>query len=252
MRERRMRRARGCLRVSAVAAAAALAFAPMAKAQQPASNPGASKQQPKGAAKPEPAQPAAAAAPAPLFVFTPWAKICGKDGPEGSDAKQVCAVISEARVEGGQIAATAAVVLPADQSQNILRVTLPLGVRLAYGTRIIVDQGNPIQGGYVMCLVGCISDYQAGPDLVEKLKKSKQLTIQAINPGGAPISVDVPLEGFAKAYDGPATDEKIVASQQKKLEEQLKARAEETRKRLESAGGAGVPFATAPATPPAK
>jgi invasion protein IalB len=232
-----------------VAAAAVLAFAPQAKAQQPAT-PGTSKTQPKSAGKPEPAQaaPQPPAPGAPIFLFSPWAKICGKDGPEGSDAKQVCAVISEARVEGGQIAATAALVEPADQSQNILRVTLPLGVRLPYGTRIIVDQGTPLQSGYIMCLVGCISDYQVGPDLMEKLRKGRQLTLQAINPGGAPISVDVPLEGFAKAVDGPATDEKVVASQQKKLEEQLKARAEETRKRLETTGGAGVPFATAPGT----
>ena len=259
MRERRTREAERWLRLGAVAAAtvAVVAFAPAANAQQ-APTAGTPKAQSKNA-KPEPApaagQPAAPAhaAATPNFVFSPWTRICGKEGPEGPDAKQVCAVLSEARVEGGQLAATAALVEPGDRAQDILRVTLPLGVRLAYGTRIIIDQGAPTQSGYVMCLAGCISDYQAGPELLEKLKKGQQLSIQAINPGGQPISVSMPLEGFAKALDGPATDEKVAAAQQRKLEEQLKARAEETRKKLEAQDGmSGVPFATTPSNPAPK
>ena len=70
-------------------------------------------------------------------------------------------------------------------------------------------------------------------DMVDKLKKGHFLTIKAINPGGYPISVSVPLTDFAKAYDAPAADPSLVEAQQKKLEEELQRRAEEQRKKME-------------------
>jgi invasion protein IalB len=233
--------------VVAGTAALAMSFGP-AQAQQAAQTPKAHSNKPSS----QPAAPAAEASvpPAPQFFFSPWTKICGKDGPEDSDAKQVCAVLSSARVEDGKIAVSVALVEPADGARNILRVTLPLGVRLPYGTRVIIDQGTPVQSGYIMCVAGCISDYDAGPDLVEKLKKGHNLEVQAINPGGSPISANIPLEGFGEAFDGPATDEKVAAAQQKKLEEQLKARAEETRKKLEAEPGAGTPSRSQASNPP--
>ena len=87
-----------------------------------------------------------------------------------------------------------------------------MGVKLEPGTRIVIDKGPPVSGYYILCLAsGCISDYEAGPDLVEKLKKGQELTIQAINPGGYPITITMPLASFAKAYDGPPMDEKAIA-----------------------------------------
>jgi invasion protein IalB len=184
------------------------------------------------------------------FIFSPWTKICGKDGPEGTNARDVCAVLTEARVPSGQIAVSASLVEPRDGSQKILRVTLPLGVRLPFGTRVIIDQGTPLQSNYLMCLVGCFSDYEAKPDMVDKLKKSQTLTVQAINPGGYQISVDVPLMDFAKAYDGPPTDQKVLIERERKLEGELARRAEETRNKLEGqppqAAQSNDPF-TAPA-----
>jgi len=56
----------------------------------------------------------------------------------------------------------------------------------------------------------------------------------------------VPLVDFAKAYDGPATDEKVSAEQQRKLQEELQKKAEEARKKME---GQQAPAAGAPAAP---
>jgi invasion protein IalB len=203
-----------------------------------------------------PATPPAAGQPqgrevgSPQFIFSPWTKICGKDGPDGANAREVCAVLTEARVQSGQIAVAASLVEPRDGSQKILRVTLPLGVRLPYGTRVMVDQGAALQSNYLMCLTGCISDYEAKPDLVEKLKKGQTLTIQAINPGGYQISIDVPLMDFAKVDEGPPTDEKVVIEREKKLEEELQRRAGEARNKIEGqppqAAQSNDPF-TAPA-----
>jgi len=232
------------------AAALTLAIASDAGAQQAAPAQPAAKPQPKKpaagtTAAPTGAAPQAAAA-APEFIFSPWTKFCGKDGPEGSNAKTVCGVLSDARVETGQVAGAVVLIEPEDGSPRVLRVTLPLGVRLPQGTRIIFDQGTPAQSIYLMCLVnGCISDYEANADVLAKLRKGQTLTVQALNPGGYPISIAFPLQDFAKADDGPATDTKTFAEQSQKLQEGLKSRADEVRKQMEGGGAA-------PATPSAK
>jgi invasion protein IalB len=113
-------------------------------------------------------------------------------------------------------------------------VTLPLGMSIQPGTRVIVDQGQPMTGPYVICFAnGCMADYEASGELIGKLKKGAGLVIQGINGAGTPISLVLPLSDFAKAYDGPPTDPKVFEEQQKKLQDELQRRAEEARKRLE-------------------
>ena len=69
-------------------------------------------------------------------------------------------------------------------------------------------------GPYVVCLNnGCMADYEATDELIGKLKKGQGLVIQGINGAGQPISLVVPLSGFAEAYDGPPADPKVVEEQ---------------------------------------
>jgi invasion protein IalB len=71
------------------------------------------------------------------------------------------------------------------------------------GTRVIVDNGRPMTGPYVLCFNnGCMADYEASGELIGKLKKGQRLVIQGIDGAGHPISLVVPLQDFAKAYDG--------------------------------------------------
>jgi invasion protein IalB len=216
--------------------------APAAPATQAAPAPAAQPAQP-------PVQQTQAAAPAqhlPL-VYSPWTKICGKDQQQ-ANAKEVCLVIKEARLETGQFVAGAVLVEPEGDPKKMLRVTLPLGMQLQQGTRVIIDQGNPVARPYVICFPnGCMSDYEADVDMVGKLKKGQGLIVQAINAGGQPISLTLPLTDFAKAYDGPPTDPKVLEEQQKKLQDELQKKAEEARKKLESQ----QPQAAAPGAVPA-
>ena len=69
----------------------------------------------------------------------------------------------------------------------------------------------------------------------------------------APISLPLPLNDFAKAYDGRPTDLKVFLEQQRKLQKELQKQqkeAEETRKKLEGqqipAPAAAPPAALAP------
>jgi invasion protein IalB len=124
---------------------------------------------------------------------------------------------------------------PDGDPKKVLRVTLPLGMSIQPGTRVIVDNGQPMTGPYVICFNnGCMADYEASGELIQKLKKGQGLVVQGINGAGQPISLVVPLVDFAKAHDGPPTDPKEFENQQKKLQDELEKRAKEAQKRLES------------------
>jgi len=168
----------------------------------------------------------------PQLIFSPWTKFCLK-GQE-ANAKQVCFTGKDGRVESGMPVVAAVLIEPENEPKKVLRVTLPLGMSIQPGTRVIVDNGQPMTGPYVICFNnGCMADYEASGELIGKLKKGQGLVIQGINGAGQPISLVVPLTDFAKAYDGPPTDPKKFEEQQKQLQDELQKRAEEARKKLE-------------------
>jgi invasion protein IalB len=221
-------------------AAAAPAPAPSAQAAPPAA----------GAAPAAGAPPAAGGQPSDQqvqLIYAPWTKFCLKG--QDANAKQVCFTGKDGRIESGQPVIAAVIIEPEGEPKKILRVTLPLGMQLVHGTRVIVDNNPPMQSPYVICFQnGCMSDYEVTPDLIANMKKGQNLVVQAINSNGAPLTLPLPLAEFAKAYDGPPTDPKVFEETQKKLQEELQKRAEEARAKLQAAQPAGA----APANPAAK
>ena len=208
---------------------------PGAKPAAPAATqkPASGQKPPAAGQKPAAAAPAqGAAAEQPQLIFSPWTKFCLK-GQE-ANAKQVCFTGKDARLESGMPVVAAVLIEPDGDPKKVLRVTLPLGMQIVHGTRIIIDQGQPAQGPYVICFTnGCMADYEASADMIGRLKKGQQLSVQAINSNGQPISLNLPLSDFAKAYDGPPTDPKVFEEQQKKLQDELQRRANEARQKLE-------------------
>lgn len=174
------------------------------------------------------------------LIYSPWTKFCGK--AQDANAKQICFTGKDARIESGMPVVAAVIIEPEGDAKKILRVTLPLGMQLQPGTRVIIDTGQPATGPYVICFAnGCMADYEANADMIGKLKKGQQLVVQAINANGQPVSLTLPLQDFAKAYDGPPTDPKVFEEQQKKLQEELQRRADEARQKLQSQQGAPAP-----------
>jgi invasion protein IalB len=187
----------------------------------------------------------------PQLIFSPWTKFCLKPNND-PNAKQVCFTGKDARIESGMLIVAAVLIEPEGETKKILRVTLPLGMQLINGTRVIVDSNQPMTAPYVICFTnGCIADYEASADLIAKMKKGQGLAIQAINSTGQPISLTLPLSDFAKAYDGPPTDPKVFEEQQKKLQEELQRRADEARKKLEQQQGQPQSSNAPPAAPQA-
>jgi invasion protein IalB len=177
----------------APAAPAAPAAAPKAKAPAAA---------PKAAPKAAPAAPAPAAQQAPpagqppeqqiQLIYAPWTKFCLKG--QDANAKQVCFTGKDGRIESGQPVIAAVIIEPEGEPKKILRVTLPLGMQLVHGTRVLVDNNTPAQSPYVICFAnGCMSDYDVTPELIANMKKGQNLLVQAINSNGAPLTLPLPL-----------------------------------------------------------
>ena len=243
-------------RVFAVLATTILAvsfFVAEAQAQAPAPAV-APKPKPKAAPKPAAPAPAQAAPPAagappagqpqeqalPQLIYAPWTKFCVKS-PD-ANAKQLCLVGKEGRIESGQPVVSAVIIETEGEPKQTLRVTVPLGMELFHGTRIIVDSNQPLQSPFGTCLPnGCMAEYELTPELLANLKKGQNLLVQAINNNNAALTLPLPLQekdtgnSFAKAYDGPATDPKVYEENQKKLQEELQKRAAEARAKLQQA-----------------
>ena len=196
--------------------ALALTVGPHAFAQQPSTNPPV----PPAQAAPGPnAGQAQQAAPGEVvqngqrqiqLIFTPWTRYCAKGLTEKSSeisTKEVCFTASDGHLTSGQKLVVALLIEPEGDDTKLLRVTLPLGVALVPGARIVIDETEAMTAPFVVCLPknGCMADYKADADLIAKLKKGQSLAIQAFDKG-RPISFTLPLPGFAKAYDGPASD----------------------------------------------
>jgi invasion protein IalB len=174
-------------------------------------------------------------------VYAPWTKFCLKG--DDAKAKQVCFTGKDARIESGQPVIAAVIIEPEGEPKRILRITLPLNVKLDVGSRLIVDGGAPLQSPYVICFQnGCMSDFEATPELIASLKKGQNLVVQAISSGGQRMNPALPLAEFARAYDGPPTDPKVFEENQKKLQEELQKRAAKVASRPAN----DVPIAAAP------
>jgi invasion protein IalB len=195
----------------------ALAMSSPSSAQQPAP-----KAQPKGAAPAPKAEPkGAAGAPAePKIIFSPWTKVCPK-GQE-ANAKSICLTGRDGTVESGLPVVAAVLIEPEGETRKTLRVTTPLGMSLPAGTRVVIDQGQPMTAPFVICAGnGCMSDYEASGELVANMKKGKGLAVQAVSGSGQVVTLVIPLADFAKAHDAPPTDPKVFEEQQRKRFEEF-------------------------------
>lgn len=227
--------------LAAFAAITAVSVASLepASAQQPP----AQKAAPKGQKGTPPAANPPAAAPAspapgeqavPPLIYSNWIKICGK-GPE-QGAKQICQTGKDGRLESGMPVVAAMLMEMEGEGKKVLVVTLPAGVFLPKGTRIVIDRDEPsaILGPFLTCINGgCIAHLEANQDIVGKLKKGQNLFVQAYNMQQSVMTLSLPLGDFAKAYDGPPTDPKELEAKNQKLQDELQRRAEDQRKKLE-------------------
>jgi invasion protein IalB len=228
-------------------AAATLSFTAIVALALAGASPSSAQQRKPAASAAKPAEQAATPSqPDAGLTYAPWTKICTE-----AEGKRVCLTTTEARLESGLPAAGIVLVEP-DKEARKLRVSLPLGMQLPPGTRLVIDQGQPMTSPYLICVSGgCIAEYNATNDVINRLKRGKQLAVQAVNANGQAIGINLPLANFAKVVDGPPTDMSAFEAEQKKRAENLQRRINEARQMVEQARAA-APQGGSPSGPQAR
>jgi invasion protein IalB len=141
------------------------------------------------------------------LVYSPWTKFCATPAAT-TGVPPICFTGREMLTETGGPIAAAALIEPMGSDKKIFRVTVPAPVQLRYGTRVVIDRGEPLTAPYFTCSGdSCISDYDGGLELLAKLKAGQTLEIQAIALNEKRISLDFSLGDFAKAVDGPPSED---------------------------------------------
>ncbi|MGL4324666.1 MAG: invasion associated locus B family protein [Beijerinckiaceae bacterium] len=235
-----------------LAATAILATAGIALAQQPA------RPAQRPAAPPAAPQPAA---PPPQIVELKgeptqkdWIKICGKDPSVNAE---VCYTTRDFISDQGQPVLAVAVydVKGAKPAENarVVRILLPLMLMLRNGILVGVDNGKPTNGNFAICMPnGCFAEVPAVDDaMLNALKRGQKFNISVRNQVGTEVTFAAPLDGFGKAFDGPAIDPAVLEKQRQDLENQMKLEAEKLRQQSGAAPAPAAPAAPAPAAPAA-
>ncbi|MDP2356119.1 MAG: invasion associated locus B family protein [Beijerinckiaceae bacterium] len=175
-----------------------------------------------------------------------WTKVCGKDPQAG---KEICYTTRDFGQAADQPPVLAVAVYDVKgDAQRIVRLLLPVGLLLRPGFRFSIDKGAALEGTYEICFPnGCFAESRLDAKQLEVMKRGSALNINVKNQANAEVVFAVPLEGFGKAFDGPAVDPKVLEEQQQALQAELQKRAEEERRRLEGTGAAP----SAPAAPAA-
>lgn len=219
-----------------------------------------------------PAKPAEAAAPAGGDKPDVWYKLCvdapvidqpdsdaaKKDASAKKDAaapkaepKKVNVCLTQADVRDRTTALLVGKVavrqVKGGEKPQILAM-LPLGSVLPAGALVKVDEAEPIKLTYTHChMEGCVAEATVEPAVVEQLKKGKFVGYFGKDLSGKTLSVPVPLEGFAQAYDGPAIPIEKYNEDQKKIAEFIRNRLAELNSKAKEAAAANAAGGAAPA-----
>ena len=181
-----------------------------------------------------------------------WTKVCGKDQTAN---KEVCYTTRDFSAEPGKPPVLALAVYDIKgEDTKIVRMLMPIGLMLRPGFRFAVDEGPTTDGSFEICFPnGCFAEAKIRTAAIDTMKNGSTLNVSVRNQANAEVVFGVPLEGFGKAFDGPAIDPAVLKKQQEQLQAGLQKQAEEERKRLEAqkgsggaAGGAAIPGAKQP------
>lgn len=194
-----------------VAGAGALAFVlasqvAMAQNRQPNNLAQAPQRQaPQPPAQPAPAQQAPAAQPRPATVpqpvpetFEKWTLRCFQDA-KGVQSCRIETIIMEEN-RRPQLAIVVRPPAAADQTA-IATITPPWGVLLARGIDMQVDTQSALRVPIRTCLPsGCLADFSLIEAIQGQWQKGSSLKLTMAAANGQPLTIEVPLAGYPKAY----------------------------------------------------
>jgi uncharacterized caspase-like protein len=114
----------------------------------------------------------------------------------------------------------------AGQAKPQVLVMLPVNSNKSVGALVKIDDNEPVKLPITTCdQAGCYAEAIVDISFVDKLKAGKQVAYLGIeNETGKALSIPLPLEGFAKAFNGPSIPIEKYNEDQKKIAELIRQR----------------------------
>lgn len=129
--------------------------------------------------------------------FQDWEVQC----PTGAGPQQPCTMNQVVNTpDGSEPIMRAMVGYPPRADGAVLVFLLPLGVRLAPGMQLQVDNNEPVGFPYQICLEqGCRANLPLEPAMLNSLRGGSTATVSAIGPDGQRLDMNLSLMGFTAA-----------------------------------------------------
>lgn len=161
-----------------------------------------------------------------------WVKMCQKDEKQKIE---VCQTSRDLRAETGQTLASVALREQKTEkgARRAIVMAIPPGMQIPPGVRVLVDEKQAFMGKYSVCFASaCMVEAELTDAVLQSMRKGQTLNLQVVSPANKGVLFPISLEGLAKALDGAPLDPKAVQDDQKKLNEELRKKAEDALKAL--------------------
>jgi invasion protein IalB len=160
------------------------------------------------------------------LTFEPWKKFCigGAGCFVGVEARGACSP------SGGVV-----MIQTVDGKATKLSATVGTKRTPEGDIRVQIDQYPPIPIAVSNCYAsGCTGTLEINDALVQRMKRSSSVTLEATTTDHGRISLSFPLADFTQAYDGPGTEPKVYEEfvSEEKMKERMQQE-EEQKKALE-------------------
>lgn len=161
-----------------------------------------------------------------------WQKICSKVGEN-----DICNVQFNVTTAQGQLITGVNLLTSKGKvKRRIFQVAVPTGRYIPQGLKMKIDDGKENTLPYSICLPDrCIAEVGLSDGLVKALKGGGNIRLTSTNFRSQKNPVNVTLKGFTSSFDGAPLKRAEVNDRKKKLEAELRKKAEATAEKLKAA-----------------
>jgi invasion protein IalB len=161
-----------------------------------------------------------------------WFKVCAKQ-----DKNDICNTQIQSVASTGQVLTAISMIdVTGEVSRRVFQITVPSGRLIPTGIKLRVDDKSETTLPYLYCFPqSCIAEVKMDDELVKLLKSGGKLIVTSTNVQNKENPIELTLEGFTAAYDGPPIEQEALAERQRELQGELRKKAEEARKKLQEA-----------------
>jgi len=132
-------------------------------------------------------------------------------------------------------------------NQKVFQAVVPTGRVIPGGVQVQVDTNPAVTLNYSVCFPDrCIAEVELSEAMITSMKRGNTMKVTSTNFQRQPNPINVTLQGFTGAYDGPPREQPELEQRQQQLNEALQSQAEARRKRFEDAQNQALGSEAAP------